>query len=169
MMAATLDPFYLGGKAALTASALTPAYLAMPTCLTALRMGIRGNAALAAAVSVPATALQPAIGLEAGAPARAAASRRAFAFRKRAARAAAPSTPNLILALAIIAGAAVSLWIAPALLAGTLPAMEISEFARVYAYSRNPHHLIPGSWHLADYLMAAAWTHPRTQWPMGQV
>ena len=156
-MAATLNPFYLGSDAALTVNVLTPEYLAMPFCLLALWMGIRGNAALAAAVSIPSIAIHPSIGLEAGAIAlAAAAARRAVSFLKRPARPTAPSVANLILASAILAGAAVLLWLAPAILTGTLSTMETSEFARIYAYSRRPHHLIPSAWALSDYLMAAA-------------
>ena len=156
-LAATLDPFYLGKKAALTDSLLKPAYLAMPSCLLALWLGIRGNAARAAAASIPAIALQPSIGLEAGAVALAAAAgRRAFALLKRPARPTTPTVASLIWASAIISGAAAALWIAPAMIAGTLPSMEISEFARIYAYSRNPHHLIPSAWPMSDWLTAAA-------------
>lgn len=155
--AATLDPFYLGNRAALAINVLTPAYLAMPFCLLALWLGIRGSAALAAAAAIPAIAIHPAIGLEAGALALAAAAgRRAFAFLKRPARPTAPTLASLIWASAIIAGAAVSLWAAPAILTGTLSTMETSEFARIYAYSRRPHHLIPSAWPLEHWLMAGA-------------
>lgn len=131
----------------------SPQVLAEPLCFFALWRGIRGRPIEAAAFSVPAILLHPTVGLGAAAVALAAALVRLWGR---------PSGgPRRRGALAFAAGAgvvaviAVGCWIVPGVLSGAISTLDASEVVRLVAYVRHPHHLVPSTWPVADFLRPA--------------
>ena len=158
MLAAVLvtlpEPFYLGSRAGvLSDSLLTPGTLATPFALFALWRGIQGQPISAAIVSIPAILIQPVLGLEMGSLALAAAGgRRVILPRLRG-----EYDPSNLRSLALgilIVGLTSLLWVIPTISMGA-SSLKTDEFVQIYAHFRHPHHLIPSTWDMTQWVLGA--------------
>ena len=148
------SPFSLGFDAIALMPVLTPRFLALPFGLFAIWRGIRGQAICAAIASLPAILIHPTLGLETAVLALAAAVANSFwCWRVRRGI---DSLQARGLALGIlIVGLTSLLWIVPTILTGTSFSSTSDDLVRINAYFRFPHQLVPSTWDMGSWALAA--------------
>ena len=147
-------PFSLGSAATVFEPLLIPRFLAMPFGLFAIWKGIRDQPIIAATASIPAILVQPAIGLEtAGLALAATAAHRLFHWRTRR-----DFTVRQLRNLGIgvlIVGLTTPLWIVPTIATRASFSLATDDLLRIYAHLRVPHHLVPSSWDVGQWVLGA--------------
>ena len=158
VLVASLTPFYLADYPARVnePALLLPHFLVTPLFLLALWKGIRGEPVGAAVFSLPAILIHPVVGVEIAFLAMAAvAARRLFHHSRN------PGdwlkgmwTRDWGIALAILGLTLILFWFIP--MAYTADALQLTdeEFVQIYSRFRNPHHTLPSSWPVVDFLLA---------------
>ena len=156
-LVASLQPFTFGAEGT-AVSHLNPTYFAMPFVLIALWRGIKGEAFQAASASTPAILMHPVIGVEFGGVALlAAGARQILKPRPHGARAIASLRIKDFGAGAfVLLGATTLFWLIPASSSELLSPMATPEFLEIYVRMRRPHHLLPSTWPLEDFLAVGA-------------
>lgn len=158
VLAASLTPFHLADYPARVneSAMLTPHFLATPLFLLALWQGIRGKPVSVAVFSVPAILIHPVVGAEIAFLAMAAvAARRLFANSRHSGG----GLKGMLardwgLALAIPGLTLILFWIIPMVYTAEAPRLTDGEFVQIYSHFRNPHHTLPSSWPVSDFLLA---------------
>ena len=154
------SPFRLGYEAGFSnaiKSYLAPDMLAEPFLLFAIWRGIRGEPIRAAAACVPAILMQPALGVGVAGIV-------FIAALSRCLRLTWPYCPKAregahFVAGFLLVGFATGLfWIFPAIGSGALlsSSLDSNEFVHIIASIRHPHHLIPSTWPVRHWGLAAA-------------
>ena len=156
-LVASLQPFTFGTDGTAIGH-VDPTYFAMPFILIALWRGVKGEALQAAAATIPAILMHPVVGVEFGGVALLAAGARQMLEPK-------PHGLRIIASLRIkdlgggafvLLGSSILFWIIPALSSGILIPMTTQEFLEIHVYLRHPHHFIPSTWPLEDFLAFGA-------------
>ena len=156
-LVASLQPFTFGTEGTAIGH-LNPTHFAMPFVLIALWRGIKGEALQAAAASIPAILAHPLVGVEFGCLALlAAVARQILKPRPRGAWAVASlRIKDLGAGAFVLLGATTLFWLIPASSSELLSPMATPEFLEIYVRMRRPHHLLPSTWPLEDFLAAGA-------------
>lgn len=159
VLVVSLTPFHLADYPARVnePALLLPHFLVTPLFLLALWKGIRGEPVGAAVFSFPAILIHPVVGVEIAFLAMAAVPARRLFHHSRN-----PEdwlkwmgTRDWGIALVILGLTLILFWFIP--MAYTADALRLTdgEFVQIYSHFRNPHHTLPSSWPVVDFLLAA--------------
>ena len=153
--AVSLQPFYLGNIATV-AETIKPAQVAMPFALFALWRGVKGEATQAAVASIPALLMHPVFGAEAGGIALLGAGARQWLLLNRLAFVS--RFKDLAGGALLFFGASALFWALPMAVTERLDIDTLSnqEFFEAYVYLRRSHHLLPSTWPVQNFLLAAS-------------
>ena len=145
-------PFFLGSDSPLFKLFLVPGFLAMPFGMFAIWNGIKGKPIHAAIASIPAVLLHPTIGLEtAGLALAAVAANRVYRWWAR--REITSRQVWTMSAGTLIVGLTSLIWVVPAILTGASFSVEEEKLVTIYANFRHPHHLVPSTWQMKDWVL----------------
>ncbi len=133
-------------------SPLEPSLLAMPFVLACVWAALRQRPLLSAFLAGLATLLHPLVGPEVGGIMLGVLGIEQLAHYFRPDRF--PRKTSLLKLLG--AGAILAVFCAPVMIPLlNIPHVSASQFIQIYAYFRIPHHIVPSTWGLSDYLEAA--------------
>lgn len=151
-------PFHLGSEATVFAPSLIPRFLAMPLGLLAIWKGIKNQPIHAAVAAIPAVIVHPTIGLEtAGLALVATGANRLFYWRVR--REITMRQVWTLAAAVVIVGLTSLPWIIPTIRTEHSFSLETEDLVTIYAYFRDPHHLVPSTWGVGQWALGAGFAY----------
>jgi len=133
--------FHLGGPSQLHAVVLTPSVLVLPLALGSLWAGIRRRPLQSATLAALATVIHPLVGLETGAIALATAG---LQSERR-------GLGRVLGAGGLLAAVTLVVWVLP-----LSPTIRSEQFVALVAHLRHPHHYVPSTFGLTNYLLTLA-------------
>ena len=159
MMVISLTPFHLSNPADVTWQTVVPASMAMPFGICAIWQGVSGRPIHAALVAVPAVLVQPVLGIEMAAIALTAATvHRAATLWPLGLASTIYRVRDLGAAAAIFVTTATLFWVLPTTLTSASFRLPAEQFVQIIAHFRHPHHLVPSTWPVAEFVLAACFT-----------
>ena len=146
-------PFYLGIGATPYDPYLLPRFLALPFGLFAIWKGIRGQPICAATAAIPSILVHPSIGLQTACLAMAAATANRLQRWLIRRNLSACQLRRLAVGILLV-GLTSLLWIVPMVLTGASFSSRTEDLITINAYFRLPHHLVPSTWQMKDWILA---------------